>query len=197
MAVAVSPFWAKSVKRLRTDFVWLWRKPALLTFWRLLFIYQKLVFRQLEGRDLSRSEIHNNNPMDVATWLLKRNVINHVPTVGSIARYTQILIQRKISRTHVMNKLNKKAILSMRTADICYHLVLCWRKTPVFGITWKTLIISVIVVFNVNKNKNHFQEAAFLEAKSAACCRWNRCFLHQELPFFERKSIPKVQEKAK
>ena len=126
--------------------------------------------------------------MGIATWLIKQNVINHAPTAGAIARYTQILIQRKISRTHVMNKLNKKAILSMRTADICYHLVLCWRKTPVFGITWKTLIISMIVVFNVNKNKNHFQEAAFLEAKSAAYCRWNRCFLHQELPFFERKN---------
>ena len=63
--------------------------------------------------------------MGIATGLIKQNVINHAPTAGAIARYTQILIQRKISRTHVMNKLNKKAILSMRTADICYHIVLC------------------------------------------------------------------------
>ena len=70
-----------------------------------------------------------------------------------------------------MNKFNKKAILSMRTVDICRWVGVRCRKTLIFGITFKILIISLIDCFDTNKNKNQFQEPPFLKAKSAASCR--------------------------
>ena len=88
-----------------------------------------------------------------------------------------------------MNKINKKAVLTANTADICQHVVLRWRKTLVFGITWKMLIISMIDCFDVYENVNRFQEPMFLEPKTAVSCRWNCPFLHQEASFFERKSM--------
>ena len=102
--------------------------------------------------------------------------------------YTNPYSEKKISQTHVMNKFNKKAILSMRTVDICRWVGVRCQKTLIFGITFKILIISLIDCFDANKNKNQFQEPPFLESKSAASCRWNRCFLHQEPSLFEIKS---------
>ena len=87
-----------------------------------------------------------------------------------------------------MNKFNKKAILSIHTADICRHIVVRWRKTLVFDITYKALIISVINRFYVYKNKNQFQEALFLGSKTAVSCRWNRRFLHQKPLLLKVKS---------
>ena len=88
-----------------------------------------------------------------------------------------------------MNKFNKKAILSIHTADICRHIVVRWRKTLVFDITYKALIISVINRFYVYKNKNQFQEPPVLESNSYVSCRWNRPFYHKEPPFFRGKSM--------
>ena len=81
-----------------------------------------------------------------------RNVINHAPTAYA-------------------NKFNKKTILSMHTADICRHVVVRWRKTLFWGVTYKMLVISEINSFDDDKNKNQFQEPPFLEANTYVSCR--------------------------
>ena len=73
--------------------------------------------------------------------------------------------------TTYANKLNKKAILTARTADICRCVVVRCRKTLVFGITHKVLIISIITLFNADKIKKQFQEPPFLESNSYVSCR--------------------------
>ena len=69
------------------------------------------------------------------------------------------------------NKFNKKAVLSIHTADICRRVVLRWRKTLVFSIKHKTLTISVIDFFNESKNTNQFQEAPILGSKPTVSYR--------------------------
>ena len=88
-----------------------------------------------------------------------------------------------------MNKINKKAVLTANTADICQRVVIRWQKTLIFGITWKMLIISMIDCFNVYENANQFQEPMFLAPKTAVSCRWNCPFLHQEASLCEQKSM--------
>ena len=79
-------------------------------------------------------------------------VINYVPTIH-------------------LNKFNKKAILSMRTVDICRWVGVRCQKTLIFGIRQNELKINVIVFFDTNKNMNQFQEPLFLEAKTYVSCR--------------------------
>ena len=67
-----------------------------------------------------------------------------------------------------MNKFNKKAILSMRTVDICRWVGVRCQKTLIFGIRQKELKINVIDFFDTNKNMNRFQEVPFLDDKTAA-----------------------------
>ena len=81
-----------------------------------------------------------------------RNVINNAPLICA-------------------NKFNKKAVLSIHTADICRHVVVRWRKTLFWGVTYKTLVISEINDFDADKNKNQFQEPPFLEANTYVSCR--------------------------
>ena len=69
------------------------------------------------------------------------------------------------------NKLNKKAVLTARKADICRRVVVRWLKTLIFGIRQNELKINVIVFFDTNKNMNQFQEPSFLEAKTYVSCR--------------------------
>ena len=88
-----------------------------------------------------------------------------------------------------MNKVNKKAVLSIHTADICQRVIIQLRKTLFWSITRKALIINRINGFDACKNTNQFQEPPFLEAHSYVSCRWNRCFYHKEPPLFERKSV--------
>ena len=74
------------------------------------------------------------------------------------------------SHVNVMNKINKKAVLSMHTADICRRVVVCLQKMLIFAITRKMLIISAIALFNADKNKNQFQEPPFLAFNSYVSC---------------------------
>ena len=70
-----------------------------------------------------------------------------------------------------MNKVNKKAVLNIHTADICRRIVVKLRKTLILGITRKALIINRINGFDACKNTNQFQEPPFLEAKTYVSCR--------------------------
>lgn len=67
-----------------------------------------------------------------------------------------------------MNKFNKKAVLTIHTADIRRRVVVRERKTLIFGIRQKELKINVIDFFDTNKNMNRFQEVPFLDDKTAA-----------------------------
>ena len=123
------------------------------------------------GLDLSRSEIYKKTirqalrcDCHVGTWYITS------PSIYA-------------------NKINKKAILSIHTADICRQVVVCSRKTLIFGITQKALKIRVICFFDADKNQKQFQEPPVLESNSYVSCRWNRPFYHKEPPFFDRKSM--------
>ena len=67
-----------------------------------------------------------------------------------------------------MNKFNKKAVLTIHTADICRRVVVRWLKTLILGIRQNELKINVIVFFDTNKNMNRFQEVPFLDDNTAA-----------------------------
>ena len=88
-----------------------------------------------------------------------------------------------------VKKVNKKAILTMNTANIRRRIVFDCRKTSIFGITHKVLIISTINLFTKDKHTNHFQEPAVLETNIGVSCRWNRPFYRKKPPLFERKSM--------
>ena len=113
---------------------------------------------------------HNRSHDMKCTQRSRRNMINHAPTI-------------------YMNKFNKRAVLTRHTADICRRVARWWQKTLFWSITHKILVISVINEFNTYKNTNQLQELSFLDAKTYVSYRWNRRFLHQEPPFFERKSM--------
>ena len=49
------------------------------------------------------------------------------------------------------NKFNKKAVLSMHTADICRRVVVWLRKMRIFSIACKILIIKAVGVFDADK----------------------------------------------
>gem|GEM_PF-1565368 len=70
-----------------------------------------------------------------------------------------------------VNKVNKKAVLTTHTADICRQAAFRWRKTLIFDITHKKLVIREIKCFDVDNKMNLFQEPPFLEVKTAASCR--------------------------
>ena len=96
-----------------------------------------------------------------------------------------------IYRAHqkAANKVNKKAVLTTKTDDICQRVVVRWQKTLVFCVTFKLLIISEINAFNADNKWNQFQEPPFLDPKTAASCRWNRPFQAKEPQLSERKSM--------
>ena len=111
----------------------------------------------------------------------RRDVIYHVPSQRRVHCATYLFLG-------YANKINKRAVLATNTADICRQVVVQCRKTLNFGITRKMLIIRTVDFFDTKKKTKQFQEPPLLEAKSAASCRWNRCFLHQEPSLFEIKS---------
>ena len=86
------------------------------------------------------------------------------------AVYAKEALEKNLPRTGVMNNINKKAILSIHTSDICRHIIVRWRKTLIFCIKQKALIIRVINVFIADKNTNQFQEPPLLESKTTASC---------------------------
>ena len=63
---------------------------------------------------------------------------------------------KDLCQTGVMNKFNKRAILTANTGSIRRRIIVPMRKTQFWGFTYKTLVISEINNFDADKNKNQF-----------------------------------------